>query len=82
MMSSTLAAIEAAESIEPDDIDAAWGKQKWWQAQVDTRMEARFKLNAPERLRALQPFNAAHRATDLTSLVGAEEGPPSLASRP
>ena len=45
-------------------------------------MEAYFKLHAPERLRALQALNAAHRATDMTSLVGAEEGPVSLTSRP
>ena len=82
MDASTLAAIEAAESIELDDIDAAWTKQKWWQAQVGARMEAQFKLNAPERLRAFQALNAAHRATDMTSLVGAEEGPVSLTSRP
>ena len=37
-------------------------------------MELYFKLNAPERLRAPQTLNAAHRATDITSLVGAEEG--------
>ena len=82
MDASTLAAIEAAESIELDDIDAAWTKQKWWQAQVGARMEAQFKLNAPERLRAFQALNAAHRATDMTSLVGAEEGRTSLTSRP
>ena len=71
----TLAAIEAAESIDPDDIATAWTKQRWWQEQVDARMEAHFKLNAPERLRALQALNAAHRATDISSLVGAEDGP-------
>ena len=76
---ATLAAIEGPESIEPDDIDDTWTKQKWWQEQVDAQMEARFKINAPERLRALQALNAAHRATDITSLVGAEEGPLSLA---
>ena len=46
------------------------------------RVWRHFRLNAPERLRALQTLNAAHRATDITSLVGAEEGPLSLASRP
>ena len=42
-----------SESIEPDDIDPAWTKQRRWQEQVDTQMEDHFKLNAPERLRAL-----------------------------
>ena len=32
---ATLAAIEGVEAIEPDDIDSAWMKQKWWQGQVD-----------------------------------------------
>ena len=82
MDDATLAAIEASESIDPDEIDTAWTKQRWWQGQVDARMEAHFKLNAPERLRALQALNAAHRATDISSLVGAEDGPISLASRP
>ena len=72
---ATLAAIEAAESIDHDDIATAWKKQRWWQEQVDAQMEAHFKLNAPERLRALQALNAAHRATDISSLVGAEDGP-------
>ena len=79
---TTLAAIEGAESIEPDDIDDSWTKQKWWQEQVHTQRDAHFKLNAPDRLRALQALNAAHRATDNTSLVGAENGPISLSSRP
>ena len=79
---ATLAAIEAAESIDPDDIETAWTKQRWWQGQVDARMEAHFKLDAPDRLRALQALKAAHRATDISSLVGAEDGPISLASRP
>ena len=72
---ATLAAIEASESIDPNKIDTAWTKQRWWQGQVDARMEAHFKLNAPERLRALQALNAAHRATDISSSVGAEDGP-------
>ena len=79
---STLAAIEGAQSLEPDDIDPAWTKQKWWQEQAHTQKDAHFKLSAPDRLRALQALNAAHRATDITSLVGAEHGPISLASRP
>ena len=79
---TTLAAIEGAASVEPDDIDAAWTKQKWWQEQVHTQKDAHFKLNATDRLRALQALNSAHRATDITSLVGAEDGPISLSSRP
>ena len=45
---ATLAAIEASESIDPNKIDTAWTKQRWWQGQVDARIEAHFKLNAPK----------------------------------
>ena len=79
---STLADLEGADCIEPEDVDPAWTKQKWWQEQVNTQRDAHFKLNAADRLRALQALNAAHRATDITSLVGAEDGPISLTSRP
>ena len=48
---------------------------------MNTQLEVHFKLNAPERLRALQTLNAAHRATDITSLVSSEEGPVDLSSR-
>ena len=44
---ASLANIEALDSVEPEDIDAAWLKQNWWQAQVNTQLEVHFKLNAP-----------------------------------
>ena len=74
---ASLANIEALDSVEPEDSNAAWLKQNWWQTQVD----AHFKLNAPERLRALQTLNSAHRATDITSLVSSDEGPVDFLSR-
>ena len=78
---ASLANIEALDSVELEDIDATWLKQNWWQAHVNTQLEVHFKLTAPERLRALQTLNAAHRATDITSLVSSEEGPVDLSSR-
>ena len=78
---ASLANIEALDSVEPEDIDAAWLKQNWWQAHVNMQLEVHFKLTAPERLRALQTLNAAHRATDITSIVSSEEGPVDLSSR-
>ena len=45
------------------------------------QLEVHFKLTAPERLRALKTLNAAHRATDITSIVSSEEGPVDLLSR-
>ena len=76
---ATLTAIDVAESIEPDDTDDAWTKQKRWQEQVDAQMEAHFKLTAPERLRAcrhstrrtaqpLLPFWSALKKVPLVSL--------------
>ena len=76
-----LANTEALDNIEPEDIEAAWLKQNWRQAQVDMQLEVPFKLNAPERLRVLQILNAAHRATGITSLVRSKEGPVDLWSR-
>ena len=76
-----LTSLEAVDSVEVDDVDPAWTKQKWWQEQVHTQTEVFFRLNAPERLRAVQALNATHRAVDITSLVGAEKGPFSITSR-
>ena len=40
-----------------------------------------FRINAPERLRALQTLNEAHYAVDLSSLVSSKEGPMEISSR-
>ena len=53
-------------------------KQSWRQTQADAQLEVHFKLNVPERLTALQALNAAHRATDFTSLLSLEGGPVDL----
>ena len=57
-------------------------KQSWRQTQADAQLEVHFKLNVPERLTALQALNAAHRATDFTSLLSSEGGPVDLSWRP
>ena len=47
---ASLANLELLDSVEPEDIDPAWAKQSWWQAQVDTQLKVHFTLSAPERL--------------------------------
>ena len=49
-----------ADEITPEDIEGEWTKQKWWQAQVNGFLEAHFRINASDRLRALQTLNTGH----------------------
>ena len=55
---STLGDIEGADSIEPEDIDPAWTKQKWWQEQV--QKDAHFQLNAQGCKVIVQGYNPGY----------------------
>ena len=69
-----------SDNMDSEGIEPEWRKQKWWQQLLNSLLENHFRVNAPDRLRALQVLNAAHYAVDITSLI-ASEGPINISSR-